>query len=64
MSTRSKITVAACLLIVALSTNAVSAAPQRASATDGVLGKIERIVKQIRKILLPNPLDDPSFPKP
>jgi|GEM_PF-3344915 len=62
MSTRSKITVAACLLIVALSTNVASAAPQRAGAPDGLFGKIERIVKQIRKIL--HPLDDPSFPKP
>lgn len=64
MSTRSKITVAACLLVVALTTNVASAAPQRTSTQGGVLGKIEQLVKQIRKILLPNPLDDPSFPKP
>jgi hypothetical protein len=64
MSTRSKITIAACLLLVALSTNVASASPRRTSAPDSVLGKIEQIVKQIRKILLPKPFDDPSFPKP
>jgi hypothetical protein len=64
MSTRSKVRVAACLVIVALSTNVLSAAPRRQSAPDSVFAKIERIVKQIRNILLPTPLDDPSFPKP
>ena len=64
MSTRSKVRVAACILVVALGTSVASAAPKREDAPDGVLGRIEQIVKHIRKVLLPKPFDDPSFPKP
>jgi hypothetical protein len=62
MSTNSKIRIATAVLLIALSTGAASAATNRTSPPDSVLGRIQQIVKQIRKILLP--LDEPTFPKP
>jgi hypothetical protein len=62
MSTHSKIRIATAVLLLVLSTGAASAATSRTSQPDSVLGRIQQIVKQIRKILLP--LDEPTFPKP
>jgi hypothetical protein len=62
MSTRSKTRIATFVLLVALTSGTASAATNRASAPDTVLGRIQQIVKQIRHILLP--LDEPTFPKP
>jgi hypothetical protein len=62
MSSRSKIKVATAVLLVVLSTGAASAATNRTPPPDSVLGRIQQIVKQIRRILLP--LDEPTFPKP
>ena len=64
MSTGSKTRIAAVLLLVVLSSGAASAATNRASAPDSVFGRIQQIVKQIRKILLPVELEEPTFPKP
>jgi hypothetical protein len=64
MSTRLKIRVATFVLLVALTSSVASAVPRRESAPDSALSKIQQIVKQIRKILLPTTLDDPTFPKP
>jgi hypothetical protein len=62
MSAHSKIRIATAVLLIALSTGAASAATIRTSTPDSVLSRIQQIVKQIRKILLP--LDEPTFPKP
>jgi hypothetical protein len=62
MSTNSKIRIATAVLLIALSTGAASAATNRTPSPDSVLGRIQQIVKQIRRILLP--LDEPTFPKP
>lgn len=62
MAARSKIKVATAVLLIVLSTGAASAATNRTSSPDSIFGRIQQIVKQIRKILLP--LDEPTFPKP
>jgi len=61
MSAWSKSKIATAVLLIALSTGAASAATNRTPA-DGFLGRIQQIVKQIRRILLP--LEEPTFPKP
>ena len=62
MSAHSNIRIATAVLLIALSTGAASAATIRTSTPDSVLGRIQQIVNQIRRILLP--LDEPTFPKP
>jgi hypothetical protein len=62
MSAYSKIRVFTVVLLFALTTNVVSAAPRRDSGSDGFFFTISKIVKKIGKILLP--LEEPSFPKP
>jgi len=64
MSTKSKTRVATFVLLLVLTSGVVSAAPKRDNPQDGFFGRIGQIVNSIRKILLPKPFDDPSFPKP
>jgi hypothetical protein len=64
MSTRAKTRIATFVLLVVISGGVVSAAPKRDNPQDGFFGRLGQIVDNIRKILLPKPFDDPSFPKP
>jgi hypothetical protein len=47
-----------------LTSGVASAAPKREDPQDGFFGRLGQIVNHIRKIFLPTPFDDPSFPKP
>ena len=64
MSARSKTRIATFVLLVALTSGVASAAPKRDNGSGSVLGRIEQLVKQIRKTLLPTILDDLTWPKP
>lgn len=64
MSTRSKTRIATFVLLIVLTSGVASAAPKRDIPQDGFFGRLGQIVNNIRKILLPKPFDDPSFPKP
>lgn len=64
MSTRSKTRVATFVLLIVLTSGVASAAPKREDPQDGFFGRLGQIVNHIRKIFLPTPFDDPSFPKP
>ncbi|HEV7488225.1 MAG TPA: hypothetical protein VGQ65_21330 [Thermoanaerobaculia bacterium] len=63
MSTRSKTRVATFVLLVVL-TSGIAAAPKREDPQAGFFSRLGQIVNHIRKIFLPTPFDDPSFPKP
>ena len=64
MSTAAKARIATVVLFVVVTAGAASAAPRRDTPQDGFFGRLGQIVNNIRKILLPKPFDDPSFPKP
>jgi hypothetical protein len=64
MSRASKTRIATFVLLLVLTSGVASAAPKRDSPQDGFFGRLGQIVNNIRKILLPKPFDDPSFPKP
>jgi hypothetical protein len=61
MSASSRIKIATAVLLIVVSTGAASAATSRPSSQDSFFGRLQQIVKQIRRIL---PFDEPTFPKP
>jgi hypothetical protein len=64
MSTTAKTRIATVVLFVVLTAGVASAAPKRDVPQEGFFGRLGQIVNNIRKIFVPKPFDDPSFPKP